>query len=96
MTNDFEVIDKTGRNISLPKERWEHIVEHKGMDKYLEDIKNTLVNPTLIVPHKFDDNKRNYYSHYKDKNRYLLVVVKYLNGKGYISTAFITRKIIKR
>lgn len=66
------------------------------MAPLLEDIKNTLINPTLIVSQKFDDTKRNYYTYYKNKRRYLLVGVKYLNGGGYVTTAFITRKIIRR
>jgi len=39
---------------------------------------------------------RNYYVYYKLERHYLLVSVKYLNGEGYVATAFITRKIIKR
>ncbi|MBI2629445.1 hypothetical protein HYW74_05155 [Candidatus Pacearchaeota archaeon] len=92
----LDVIDKTGRKIHLSNERWKHILRHKGIEQYFEEIKTTLINPTLIVSHKFDDTKRNYYSYFKDKNRYLLVAVKYLNGEGYITTAFITRKIIRR
>jgi hypothetical protein len=92
----FEIIDKSGRKIHLSKERWEHINLHRYMSSKLEDIKNTLVKPTLIIPQKFDDTMRNYYTYDKNKKRYLLVAVKYLNGKGYITTAFITKKIIKR
>lgn len=95
----FEITDKTGRKIRLSKERWQHISsKHSELSSIqkLEDIKNTLINPTIIVKHKFDEAKRNYYKYYKDKQRYLTVVVKYLNGEGYISTAFTSRKIIKR
>lgn len=92
----FEIIDKSGRKIHLSKERWRHITSHKHMVSKLEDIKETLISPTLIVTTKFDSTVKNYYHNYKDKKRYLLVGVKYLNGKGYITTAFITRKIIRR
>jgi len=96
----FEVIDKTGRKIRLTKERWTHITspqsQHSYMANYLEEIKNTLTKPTLIIQHKFDDTKRNYYTYLKNKKQYLLVSVKYLNGEGYVMTAFITRKIIRR
>jgi len=92
----FEIIDKNGRKIHLTKERLKHILEHKGMERYVEEIKNTLINPTLIVPHKIDNMRRNYYTYYKEKKRYLLVAVKYLNGEGYVTTSFITRKIIRR
>lgn len=96
MPNIFEVTDKTGRKIHLSKDNWDHILEHKYMAQYLEDIKNTLIKPDFISPHKFDPNRRNYYIYYKEKNRYLLVSVKYLNGEGYIATSFITRKTIRR
>lgn len=93
----FELEDKTGRKIHLTKERWGHITtKHPDMTSQLEEIKHTLIYPTLIVPHKFEDTMRNYYTYYKHKKRYLLVSVKYLNGEGYVATAFIIRKIIKR
>lgn len=100
MSRLFEIVDKTGRKIRLTKERWTHITspqsQHPYMIDYLEEIKNTIIKPTLIIPHKFDETKRNYYRYLKNKKLYLLVSVKYLNGEGYIITAFITRKIIRR
>lgn len=93
----FEVIDKSGRKIYLTKERWTHItIKHWDMSNKLDEIKNTLRNPTLIVPHKYDDSMRNYYWFYKLEKEYLLVSVKYLNGNGFVATAFITKKIIRR
>ena len=92
----FEVIDKTGRKIHLTNERLFHISEHKGMDKYLEDIKNTLTNPDKIVPH--DDGELfdyyRYYKHRKSHLKFLMVVVKYLNGKGFVLTSYFVPKII--
>lgn len=97
MMDIIKITDKTNRKISLSKERWKHICQtHPEMTDKLEDIKKALTKPTLIVPHKFDENKRNYYLHYKEIKRYLLVAVKYLNGEGYISTVFIARNIKKR
>lgn len=96
MPNIFEIVDKTGRKIILTQEKWSYILKHKGMEQHLEDIKQTLINPTLILPHKFHPYKRNYYTYFKDRKRYLLVSVKYLNGEGHVVTAFITNKIIKK
>ena len=96
MSNVFEVTDKTGRKIILNQEKWSYILKHKGMEQHLENIKKALQNPTLIVPHKFHQHKSNYYTYFKQKKRYLLVSVNYLNGEGEVVTAFITRKIIKR
>ena len=92
----FEVIDKSGRRIHLSRERWKHILRHKGIEQYLFQIRDTLIKPDLIIQHKFDVTMRNYYTLIKDKKRYLLVSVKYLNGEGYAATSFITRKIIRR
>lgn len=73
----FEVIDKTGRKIHLSKERWgEHIrLEHPDISDKIEDIKNALINPSLIVPHKFDKMMRNYYLYNKSEKCYLQTVV---------------------
>ena len=93
----FEIIDKSGKKIRLTKKQWSHItIKHSYMADKLEDIKKALTSPALIVSHKFSDDMRNYYLHYKDKSRYLLVSVKYLNGGGYVTTSFITRNIIRR
>lgn len=93
----FEVTDKTGRKIHLTKERWSHItIKHPDMANKLEEIKEALIKPTLIIQHKFDDSMRNYCKYYKYEKCYLLVSVKYLNGEGYVATSFMTRKIRKR
>ena len=86
----FEITDKTGRKIHLSSERWEHICEHKGMDKYLEEIKETLNYPMKIVQHKEGElyDYYNYYKHRKSKNKFLKVVVKYLNGDGFVLSAY--------
>ena len=96
----FEIADKIGRKIKLTKRQWEHITSptslHPYMTNYLEEIKQTLEKPDIIVPNKYDDSKFNYYKFLKDRKQYLLVAVKYLNGDGYVSTSFITKKIKKR
>ena len=93
----FEIIDKTGRKIHLSKERWNHItIKHPYISDRLEDIKNALINPNFIIQHKFDRTMKNYYFYYKLEKYYLLVSVKYLNGEGFIATAFLTRKFIRR
>ena len=93
----FEIVDKSGRKVHLSRERWKHITfKHKNMSDKLENVKRALTNPTLVVPHKYDDKMRNYYLFLKLEKDYLLVSVKYLNGEGYVATAFITKKIIKR
>ena len=96
----FEVIDKSGRKIHLSKERWSHITNpnslHPYMTNYLEEIKQALIKPDAIVQQKFNNTKYNYYRYLKERREYLLVGVKYLNGDGYVTTAFITSNIRKR
>jgi|SRR3989344_6833859 len=96
----FEVNDKTGRRIRLTQERWTHITSpqnlHPYVVNYLERIKQALIQPDIIVPQKFDDTKANYYLFIKERKHYLLVAVRYLNGDGYVTTAFITPHVRKR
>lgn len=91
----FEVIDKTGRKIHLSKERWSHIrQEHTQIDN-IEEIENTLKKPVKIISHE-EGELYDYYNYYKTKNsnsKYLKIVVKYLNGSGFVLTAYFVRNI---
>lgn len=92
----FEVTDKTGRNIRLTKERWTHIVEkHPFMATYLAEIKQTLIGPQTIIAHS-RGNLHDYFMFYKHKKgnlKFLQVVSKYLNGTGFVLTAYFARNI---
>ncbi len=97
MSDVFEVTDKSGRKIRLTKERWSHITtKHPDIAGKEDDIKGLLEKPDLILHHEFNDNMRNYYKYDKQEKAYLLVSVKYLNGKGFVATAFYTTKIRKK
>ena len=92
----FEIKDKSGRKIHLSKERWNHIVtEHSKLANKIEDIQDAMINPLIIIRSTNDDKVRFYFKYLKVLRKYLLVSVKYLNGEGYIITAFHTRKLIK-
>ena len=89
----FEVKDKSGRKIHLSDERWKHIViEHSDLANKIEDIKDAVSNPLIIGKSVYDENVRYYQKYYKKLSKYLLVSVKYLNGEGFIITAFYTSK----
>ena len=90
----FEIQDKTGKWVYLPQKQWTHIrQDHPGVQD-IEEIKNTLENPLIINESKYDPEKvRYYYQYNKEKRRYLMVAVKYLNGKGFIITAYYTRNL---
>ena len=97
MSDIFQTTDKSGRKINLTKERWTHInEEHPEVSDYLEEIQETLKNPIKIQEVDYDEDIRYYYRYYKSiespaKN--LLVIVKYLNGEGFIITAYFVRSI---
>ncbi len=70
--------------------------EHPYMHKYMEEIKETLQKPDRINSYSFDKNIQYFYKGYKhiDKpNKFVLVIVKYLNGEGYIISAYLETKI---
>ena len=96
MNHIFEISDKSGRKIHLSKERWEHItIIHSEMTNYLEEIEQTVENPLKITIHTKGD-LRNYYlylKHRKHPEKYLRVIVKYLNKHGFIITAHFVRQI---
>ena len=92
----FEVVDKTERKIRLTKTQWSHITTiHSEMSNYFEEIQETLKNPLKITSQEKGNLKR-YFSHQKRRKHpetYLLVIVKYLNGEGFIITAHFVRNI---
>jgi hypothetical protein len=95
--NVFEVTDKTGRKILLTKKQWDHITTtHAEMSNYLDEIKITLENPLKIIEHSIKEDLRFYYryqKHRKHPEKYLKIIVKYLNGDGFVITAQFVRNI---
>ena len=95
MQNIFEITDKTGKKIRLTKKQWAHMMKrHSYMEKYLEEIKETLKVPDKI--RVYDYSKGYYYKSYKylkTPNYFILVVVKYLNGDGFVITAYLEERI---
>ncbi|MBU2615588.1 MAG: hypothetical protein KKC19_00625 [Nanoarchaeota archaeon] len=75
MDNVFEIKDKTERRIYLTKERWKHITlpssPHAYMTNYLEEIKQTLINPDKIIRSINNDSNANYYRFYKERRHIL-------------------------
>jgi hypothetical protein len=63
------------------------------MTNYLDGVKQTLVNPDKNIVSVYDNRKINYYKYYKENKKYLRVVVKYLNGEGFVITAYFVSNI---
>ena len=99
MSNIFEIIDKTDRKIRLTKKQWKHITLpfslHSYMANHLEEIKESLIKPDKIVFSVYDKHKANYYRYYKVKKKYLRIIVKYLNGEGFVITAYFVKSTVK-
>ena len=78
----FEITDKTNRKIRLTKERWSHITSpsslHAYMTNHIKEIKESLIKPNKIINNPCDENKANYYKYYRDKRKYVKVVVKFI------------------
>lgn len=55
MSKLFEVRDSKNREIYLSEERWRHIVsEHPELSGKIENIKETIVQPSFIRQSKYD------------------------------------------
>lgn len=96
MPKILEVKDKTGRNIYLTGERYNHIKKHPEMQNSLRIIEEALRNPQKITDYSLEPDVKYYYTHHKDrksKAKYLRVIVKYLNGEGFIITAYFVEAI---
>ena len=91
MNITFEVIDKTGRKLRMTDWNWEHIIRrHPEISSEKERIIETLEKPDKITDSLKDEKARFYYKCYKQRqsqNKFMMVLVKYLNGDGFIISA---------
>jgi len=94
----FEILSKMGKVVSLDEERWRHILEHPEMKNQLGRIKETAVNPDEVRASVHDSSVLLFYKLYVETpvtEKYLVVVIKSLNGEGFIVTAFFTDRVKK-
>ncbi len=91
MSRVLEVKDRNGKIVHLTDERYKHILKHPEMQNSFGIIENTIKNPDKMLQYSRDSAIRFYYTHHKNRKsnaKYLRVVVKYLNGEGFVVTAF--------
>jgi len=96
MNHIFKIIDKAGREIHLSKERWTHIRKKHPEVKDWELIKETLEKEDKVINDESSESIKyfyKFYKHAKKPDRYLCVVINYLNGESYVLTAYFTRNI---
>jgi len=83
----FEVTSKMGKKIRTTETYWNKLINEKhprmrGMEKLIQE---SLKNPLQIRRSKVDQSIFLYYKEWGDY--FLCVVVRHLNGDGYIVTA---------
>lgn len=97
MTRILEVSDRTGRNIYLTDERYGHIKKHPDMQNSISLIERTIRSPQRIADYPIEPEIKYFYSYHKNrksKAKYLRVIVKYLNGEGFVVTAYFVEKML--
>jgi len=89
--------DVFNKKIRLSDERANHLIEtHPEIKSQIEKIKETLLNPDLIIQSKTDDEVDLYYKYYLVTTvgeKYLCVVVKVTIDDSFIITAYFTDSI---
>jgi len=89
----FEISNKKGKKIRLTNFGWKHI-SHDHPDVSLEEIKSAIINPIKIKASKYNPEQVFwYYQFNKIRQKYLMVSVRYLNGDGFIITAYYLRNL---
>lgn len=92
----FEVVSKHKKKIRLTEVQWAHIsLRHPELENQIDKMILTLKKPDFIYYSPQEEN----YHYYKffDKtpltNKYLLLIIKYMNGEGFVITTFFISKI---
>mgnify|MGYP001563981720 FL=1 len=89
----FEATDKLKRKIKFTAERKAHIsLRHPEIIEF-DVFESVLAEPDIIKSSIYDDKVLLYYKEVGKDYRYLAIVVKVLNGEGFILTAYKTNII---
>jgi hypothetical protein len=83
----FEILSKMGKVVSLDEVRWRHVLEHPEMENP-DEVRESVRMSSIWLFYKF-------YAESPVTKKYLLVIVKVLDGEGFIVTAFFTDKVKK-
>ncbi len=89
----FEIRCVLGKKVRLTQRRWELIINHKhpAMKDKKENVKEALILPDEVRQSKKDAHVRLYYKKLEDK--FVCVVIKVLNGDGFVITCYVTDKM---
>jgi len=92
----LELTDKSGRKIHLSKKQWAHIRKKHPEIEDFEILREGIEKFDKVKNYDYDSSVHHYYKFFKNRKpsqRFLCIAVKYLNGEGYIITAFFDVKI---
>lgn len=89
----FEVTSSLGKKIKTTAGYWQKIVrtKHPAMQGKEELVKSTLTTAEQVRRSRKDPSVSLYYK--KHESRYCCVVVKHLNGDGFVVTTYMTDRI---
>jgi hypothetical protein len=88
--------DYQGCQIRLTEERWEHILSRAEMAGMEQAIAETLINPEIVRRSRTDNAAYLYYRYRENTlvgDKWLCVVVKYLEDDAFIITAYLTDQL---
>ena len=91
-----ELKDVWGGSISLTEERRAHLLEHPEMRGQKDKLAETLLEPDVVIQSQSDDTVRLFHHFYRRLaigDKYLCVVVKYMEDSIFIITAYFTDKV---
>lgn len=89
----FEVVSSLGKRIRVSAEYWEKIVgnKHPAMAGQEELVQRTLTNAEHVRRSRKDESV---FLHYRRAGEHFCcVVVKHLNGEGFVVTAYMADRI---
>ncbi|MDY6804379.1 MAG: hypothetical protein SXA11_11300 [Cyanobacteriota bacterium] len=92
------LIDYRDRQVRLTEERLEHILRHPELSGMEDEIDVTLRNPEEVRRSRTDETVLLSYRYYTGTligDKWLCVVVKYLENDAFVLTAYFTDKIKK-
>ncbi len=88
--------DVWGNSVSLTDERRAHILEHPEMRGQKDKLAEILLEPDVVIQSQSDDTVRLFHRFYRRLaigDKYLCVVVKYVEDDTFVITAYFTDKI---
>ena len=90
--------DYQGRPVRLTEERLTHILQHPELANMENEIETTLSNPEQVMRSRTDETVLISYRYYTETligDKWLCIVVKYLEEDAFVLTGYFTDRIKK-